>query len=307
MDLPPRTPVTVRAGVDVPTPPQHSLPWPYTWDRVLGQSVTGVLWVAGLTVAAGLGGVALVPHHRRTVAGLPAAVRTAARARAGADSSTSAPRAVPKNGLTATLFYLAERELVELSRSTTSSGPSAAWSKPAEWVRSTRPAAVGIALKVNRPGSEFEAKKTVKSGEKLNKAKTDMAKAVQTWAFDGGLMVKRKQGTVGACRQRGRVYPDGVRRSSAGASRPPCGRCRSRRSSCFSARSWNDGVGTRRTAAGRELWSRAGGFHRMLATDSAEARFDFGARKDLYTAYVPFAVAAGAAALWAKKYRGVHG
>src|SRR5204863_6947290 len=40
----------------------------------------------------------------------------------------------------------------------------------------------------------------------------------------------------------------------------------------------------------------------MLTTDSAEARFDFGARKDLYSAYVPFAVAAGAAALWAKKY-----
>ena len=40
----------------------------------------------------------------------------------------------------------------------------------------------------------------------------------------------------------------------------------------------------------------------MLTTDSAETRFDFGARKDFYTAYVPFAVAAGAAALWAKKY-----
>ena len=75
----------------------------------------------------------------------------------------------------------------------------------------------------------------------------------------------------------------------------------------FSVRSWADGVGTRRTEAGRELWSRAGGFHRMLATDSAETRFDFAARKDLYTAYVPFAVAAGAAALWAKKYETTTG
>src|SRR4029079_2986534 len=70
----------------------------------------------------------------------------------------------------------------------------------------------------------------------------------------------------------------------------------------LSARAWRDGVGTRRTPAGRELWSRAGGFHRMLATDSAETRFDFSARKDLYIAYVPFAVAAGVAAAWAKKY-----
>ena len=45
----------------------------------------------------------------------------------------------------------------------------------------------------------------------------------------------------------------------------------------------------------------------MLATDSAETRFDFGARKDLYSAYVPFAVAAGAAALWAKKYETTTG
>ena len=32
---------------------------------------------------------------------------------------------------------------------------------------------------------------------------------------------------------------------------------------------------TRRTASGRDLWSRVGGFRRMLATPSAEARFDF--------------------------------
>ena len=55
----------------------------------------------------------------------------------------------------------------------------------------------------------------------------------------------------------------------------------------FSAASWKDGVGTRRTDSGRELWSRAGGFHRMLTTDSAETRFDFGARKDLYIGLRP--------------------
>ncbi|HET7665437.1 MAG TPA: DUF2207 domain-containing protein, partial [Mycobacterium sp.] len=34
-NLSPRTPVTVRAGVDVPAPSRLSLPWPYTWDRIL--------------------------------------------------------------------------------------------------------------------------------------------------------------------------------------------------------------------------------------------------------------------------------
>ena len=154
---------------------------------------------------------------------------------------------------------------------------------------------------MNRPGTEFEAKKTVKSGEKLNRAKTDMAKAVEKWAFDNGLMVKRKKEMW-------------VRTANAIAFiLMLCGFFRwgfpttmwALPFAAFfllSIRSWADGVGTRRTEAGRELWSRAGGFHRMLTTDSAETRFDFGARKDLYMAYVPFAVAAGAAALWAKKY-----
>ena len=53
--------------------------------------------------------------------------------------------------------------------------------------------AVGSALKVMSPGSEFEAEKTVTAGKKLNKAKTDMAAAVRKWAIDDGLLVKRKR------------------------------------------------------------------------------------------------------------------
>src|SRR4029079_5855352 len=153
---------------------------------------------------------------------------------------------------------------------------------------------------------EFEAKKAVKAGQKLNKAKTDMAKAVEKWAFKNELMGKRKKEMW-------------VRAANAVAFLlMVCGFFRWGFPTTMwavpfaaffllSVGAWADGVGTRRTEAGRELWSRAGGFQRMLATDSAEARFDFGARKDLYTAYVPFAVAAGAAALWAKKYEAYTG
>ena len=63
------------------------------------------------------------------------------------------------------------------------------------------------------------------------------------------------------------------------------------------------GAGTKRTAAGRELWSRIGGFRRVLATPSSEDRFDFSGRKELYTAYIPWAVAFGVADQWAEKYR----
>ena len=133
-----------------------------------------------------------------------------------------------------------------------------------------------------------------------------MASAVKKWAFDDGLMVKRKK----------EMWVRGA--NAIAFILTVCGFFRwgfpthhlgpaVRGVLPAVMRSWADGVGTRRTEAGRELWSRAGGFHRMLSTDSAEARFDFGARKDLYTAYVPFAVAAGAAALWAKKYEGTTG
>ena len=63
------------------------------------------------------------------------------------------------------------------------------------------------------------------------------------------------------------------------------------------------GSGTSRTRAGRDLWSRVGGFRRMLATPSSKQRFDFSGRKELYTAYIPWAVALDCADEWAAKYR----
>ena len=278
--LQPRTPVTIRAGVDLPTPPQTTLPWPYTWDRVLGQSLTGVLWVAGLTVLFGLGGLL---WYRTTLERSPGFPLQYAPPPGLGPVQTEYIRTevVPRNGLTATLFYLAERELVTLQQVDDNQWTVRGVGKPGRWA-DVDPAsrAVGSRLKVINPGSEFEAKKTVKSGEKLNKAKTDMTKAVETWAVDGGLMVKRnKELWVRAANGVAFIlmicaffrwgFPTTMWALPFAAF------------FILSAGSWNAGVGTRRTAAGRELWSRAGGFHRMLTTDSAEARFDFGARKDL--------------------------
>jgi hypothetical protein len=63
------------------------------------------------------------------------------------------------------------------------------------------------------------------------------------------------------------------------------------------------GAGTTRTRSGRDLWSRIGGFKRVLSTPSSKERFDFSGRQGLYTAYLPWAVAFGVAAEWAAKYR----
>jgi uncharacterized membrane protein YgcG len=305
-NLQPHTPVTVRAGVDVPTPPQVSLPWPYTWDRILGQSVTGVIWLAGLTVAFGLGAFL---WYRTTVEPSPGFPLQYAPPPGLGPVQTEYIRteSVPRNGLTATLFYLAERGLIDLRQISDKQWNVRGKANRGAWADvDPVSVAVGSALKVMDPGAEFEAKHTVTAGKKLNKAKTDMSAAVTKWAYDDGLMVKRSRelwvrtaNAIAFILMFLGIFRWGF----------PVTMCALPFAAffLFSAASWGQGVGSRRTPPGRELWSRAGGFHRMLTTDSAETRFDFGARKDLYTAYVPFAVAAGAAALWAKKYETTTG
>lgn len=305
-NLAPRTPVTVRAAVDVPTPPRTELPWSHEWDLVLGRSVSGVLWVAGLTVAFGLGALLWVRTTVEPSPGFP--LQYAPPPGLGpVQAEYIRTEAVPKHGLTATLFYLAERRLVELRQRSDKHWRVSGIAERSAWADvDPVSVAVGSALKVQGPGTEFEAKKTVKSGEKLSKAKTDMAKAVEKWAYGDGLLVKRR--TELWVRTANAVafilmltavfrwlFPTTMWALPFAVF------------FLLSLGSWTPGVGSRRTPAGRELWSRVGGFHRMLTTDSAEARFDFGARKDLYSAYVPFAVAAGAAALWAKKYEAATG
>ena len=306
-NLAPRTPVTLRAGVDVPTPPRNEVPWSFAWDRVLGQSVGGVLWVLALTVAGALGAIL---YYRTTVEPSPGFPLQYGPPPGLGPVQTEYIRteSVPKTGLTATLFYLADRGLIDMRQVNDKQWNIS--SKATDWDAwaNIDPVSVAVAkaLNVQGPGREFQAKPTAKAGKKLSQAKTDMAEEVQKWAFDSGLMVKRKKElwvrTANAIAFILMVFgffrwgfPTTMWALPFAAF------------FLFSAASWKDGVGTRRTETGRELWSRAGGFHRMLTTDSAEARFDFGARKDLYMAYVPFAVAAGAAALWAKKYETATG
>ncbi|WP_111509070.1 DUF2207 domain-containing protein, partial [Mycobacterium kyogaense] len=300
--LPPRTPVTLRAGVDVQTPLRSTLPWPYTWDRILGQSVTGALWLLGLTLAAGAGAVLWLRSVTEPSPGFP--LQYAPPPGLGpVQVEYIRTEAVPENGLTATLFYLAERKLITLQQLGDKEWRLRSIAEPGQW-SGLDPVTLAVAsrLKLMNSGSEFTAKKTATSGQKLSKAKEDMTKAVLAWARDGGLLVARRKELW-------------LRAANAVAFLLMlCGFFRwgfpitlwALPFAVFfvlTAASWRDGVGFRRTAAGRELWSRAGGFHRVLATDSAETRFDFAARRDLYTAYVPFAVAGGVAAAWAKKYQ----
>ena len=110
-----RTPVTLRAGVDVPTPDREELLWPYTWDRIFGPSMSGMAWILSLTVAAALGGFL---WYRTTVEPSPGFPLQYAPPPGLGPVQTEYIRteAVPKNALTATLFYLAERKMIELKQ-----------------------------------------------------------------------------------------------------------------------------------------------------------------------------------------------
>ena len=304
--LAPRTPVTVRAGVDVPTPARAELPWSFRWDRVLGQSVPVVWWLLGLTAVAGLGSWLWWRTVVESPPGFPLQYAPP-KGLGPVQCDYIRTEKVPREGLTATLFYLADRGLVSLKQVGGKKWSVQATHDRGAWA-DVDPVSVfvGSALGITGPGARFDANGTVSSGRKLSSAGSELAVAVRKWALDEGLMVKR--GRELWLREANVVAFVGALCGFAGWGFPmtlwglPFAAF-----FLFSARSWSRGVGTRRTPAGRELWSQAGGFHRMLTTDSAEARFDFAARKDLYAAYVPFAIAGGAAALWAAKYKTATG
>ncbi|OBB10602.1 hypothetical protein A5761_27905, partial [Mycolicibacterium setense] len=192
-DLEPHTPVTVRAGVDVATPPQVGLPWPYTWDRIVGQSVPTLAWIALLTVGMALLGLYLSRTTVEPPPGFP--VQYAPPDGLGpVQVEYIRTENIPKNGLSATLFHLADRGLVELRQVSDKHWKVKGLAKPADWA-DVDPVAidVGAALKVMSPGAEFSAKNTAASGKKLSSAKVGMAGAARRWAFDSGLLVKRRK------------------------------------------------------------------------------------------------------------------
>ena len=305
-DLQPQTPVTLRAGVDIPTPPRAELPWPVRWDGVLGRSLRMVVWLFGFTVAAGVGAFLWWRTTVEPEPGLP--LQFAPPAGLGpVQCEYIRTEKVPEAGITATLFYLADRGLVTLQETSPKHWIVHSSQRSGDWAEvDPVSVAVGSALGLTHPGAEFNANGGVSAGGKLTRAKADMESAAKQWALSAGLIDKHPAelwlrfaniaalalAVLGILRWGFPITLWGLPFAVFFLMTLPA---------------WTPGIGLRRTATGRQLWSEAGGFHRMLATDSAESRFDFSARKDLYTAYIPFAVAGGAAALWAAKYAAATG
>ena len=296
-----RTPLSIATGLDMATPESgNALPWTGRWDRVLGRSVPVLGIVLLLGLGAGIVGGIAGARSREKPPGFP--VLYAPPEGVGpAQAKYIYSETVDRETYVATLMYAAEKEAIELTRD------GDTWTikdrnGPAGWAN-LDPVTLGSAHILGGPGSTFTAnKKDVAAGQRLKDEIALFDNSVESWAQSSGNLVKAGIGGLG-----GLLVLAGFAAVLAIAIWNPfsmtmiglifgafavCG-----------VSLMATGSGTKRTRAGRDLWSRVGGFRRMLSTPSSKERFDFSGREELYTAYIPWAVALGCAKEWAAKYR----
>jgi hypothetical protein len=299
-DLPPRSGIVVRATMADAAPGRPTLPWSVAWDPILGRSVPVLVLVIAGAVGALVAGISWAHASREDPPGFP--VQYAPPDGLGPvqvvfmDTESTGSHA-----LVATLMHMADRGLVQLERSgerwtITGLVPAGRW-------EAEDPASQAVSHVLSlRSGGSFVADPDSASGGKVVAAARDaIAPAVREWATAAGLV---------------RTAPDEI------WGRVAWGFAVALAVLGFTGIAWPTvlglpfaafvvggsgllaaGVGRRRTTSGRQVWSRAGGFQRLLSTPSAGDRFDFAARRDLFVAYIPYAVAYGVADRWAEKYR----
>ena len=148
-----------------------------------------------------------------------------------------------------------------------------------------------VARLTGGPGLAFTASPgSVSSGEKLKTELAGFESATRSWATSEGFMQRAGLGCLGGLFvigggilalliAGGNFFDMGIVALIPGML------------AAGAAPVLASGASTQRTAKGRDLWSRVGGFHRVLSTPSSQNRFDFSGRQDLYTAYIPWAVA----------------
>jgi hypothetical protein len=300
-NLEPGTPVTVKVGLDMPTPPAgKTLPWTARFDPMLGTHVGLLGLVIVLSLAAGAFGYLLSRRSREANPQFPL-MYAPPEGIGPAQAAYLVTETIDSEQYVATLMYAAERDAIDLNRE------NEAWTitdkKGADGWAGLDPVTSGVAHLLGGPGTTFTAHpKDVEAGKRLKTEISDFEDNTKLWAFDSGLMVNSGLGGFGTTVIAGSfvlvlviaiwnplnmsilgLIPGLFALGGAGLA--------------------ITGSGTKRTRTGRDVWSRAGGFKRILATPSAQERFDFSGRQELYTAYVPWAVAFGCADEWAEKYR----
>ncbi len=295
------TPVSIKTGLDLPVPEQDKdVPWGARWDRTLSTSPVLLGLVILLGVGAGVLGAVLarMTYERKPqfplMYGPPDGIGPA-------QGKYILTETIDKEAYVATLMHAAEHGAVDLQK-----GPDS-WvitdkRGPEGW-RGLDEVSGGVAHLLSGPGTSFvAARKDVKAGERLKTELADFESKTKTCAIASGNLTKAGIGGLG-----GTLVLLGFLGAVAIAIWNPLsmtmvGLIPGAFAVC-GAPMIKPGAGTRRTRQGRDIWSRLGGFHRVLSTPSSQDRFDFSGRQELYTAYIPWAVAFGCADEWAAKYR----
>ncbi|MEI6622722.1 MAG: DUF2207 domain-containing protein, partial [Actinomycetes bacterium] len=292
--------LTVRAGMALPPPPVATVPWPWWLDPALGRSTSRLLQALLLVVAALLVGFGWAFATREREPGLPVLYEPP-KDLGPVQTIFACEETTGDHDLAASVFHLANLGLLKVEAKSRS-WRTTATTPLADAAERCDPVSVRLlkGLGLDDPGDGFSASGSVASGRKLNDTRKEIGKSCRRWSADVGLTRVSAIGLTGrivwwvavvavfACfttwwtPTAWALIPlafvgGGYRLMAAGATR-------------------------RRTRAGREMWSRAGGFRRMLATPSSELRFDFAARKEMFLPYLPYAVAFGVAKEWAQKY-----
>ncbi len=299
--LPPRTPVTLSAGMQLPTPPAgNSLPWTTRYDPVLGSSPLKLLLVLLAAGAAAAYGGMLSRSTKEQEPAFP--LQYAPPPDIGpAQANYILTETVGKEAFVASMLYAAERGAVELDKipsgwTLTDKNGDAGWANVDD-------VTLGLAGLLSGAHTSFTAlDKNVASGKKLKSQLAKLESDTRRWATYVGAMSSQHRIELG-----GVLTVAGAIAAAALCIWRPWGMSALALVPGMFA---IGGVGmlmtgatTKRTASGRDLWSRIGGFHRVLSTSSSIERFDFSGREELFTAYLPWAVAFGCAEEWASKYR----
>jgi uncharacterized membrane protein YgcG len=295
--LAPHTPVTLQTRMDIPAPGRAQSPWPLRLEAVLGgnQVVLGVILL--LALLAGALGLMLGRQSRESTPPFPL-MYAPPDGIGPAEAVYVYSERVPREAFVASIMQTAEKGATTLDHSDgwtiTDAGHPDAW-------KQLDPVSAYAAQTLDVPGGSFTANTSVTAGSKLKSALAHFEAATKSWARQNGLVVSAGIGSFGSLLVLGAgalavfLAVKNPFDLSALALVPGL-------FAIFAVETLATGASTKRTPAGRDLWSRIGGFRRILATDSAEARFDFSGRKELYTAYIPWAVAFGVAEEWAAKY-----
>jgi uncharacterized membrane protein YgcG len=298
-NLQPYTPISVRAEIPVRTPDRPSLPWTGPWDRLFGQNGPLAYVVLAVSLAALVVGYLWDRRSREAQPGYPVQYEPPAGLGPVQTAYVTAERA-PRRALVATLLYQAQQGLTSLTPSgdgwvVEGRADADAWAKVDDVTRH-----VGASLGVDQPGGRFDADGSVAAGQSLKAVQSSLASVTDTWATAAGVQSPSGIETLG------RLLVCGAGIAAVALTFfSPASSLWVMPFAAFTVGGAGllvPGVGRRRTLLGRDVWSRAGGFERLLSTDSAKERFDFSAKKELYTAFIPYAVAFDCANTWAKKY-----